>query len=339
MRRSTLALLLPLASCGEAQADVYAVVGDFLDRAVPVSCERVLADSAFAVTEIRSASDTTWLLLDAPQRRILELDHDLRTVWSLAYPPVGPRSLAAPVSAAVLGDTAIAVADRGRLRVVVLSRAGEPLRSTPLGFLPNALATTASGDVLITPLPMGGRPGTLLVRYAGDRLVELPVPLRYHEDPMLRALGNAALVEALPDGRALVLHQFMAPRGFSVTPSGEATRLAVPTPDATREQIGYVPTLPLTEDQQPRILLPAIALSVDPTTAEVYLMTRSGRTVGDVRQRAILRLDDRLGLLDAFTVDVAARGMALLPRRATALVVDDADRLYACRLPVDGARP
>lgn len=333
MRRPTLLLLLLSGlACGEPDGDVYAVVDDFLERAVPAPCERAQAEDGLAITEMRSVSDSTWLVLDEPRRRVAELDHEMRTLWSMQYPAVGPGSAGKAVSAALLGDTAIAMVDRGALRLLILSRSGELVASTPLGFLPNRLATLPGGEVLVTPLRLGDDPPTLLVRFGAGGRSDVPVPARYYEDIMVRAMGNIARVETFPDGRALVLHEYLAPRGFAVGPNDEVTRLAVPTPDATLGQLDFVPTAPLSEADQPRILVPALGLSVDRRRSEVYLMTRSGRLVGDVPQRAIFRLDDRLGFLEAYTVDVAARDMAVLPARGIAVVTDEEDALFTCVL-------
>lgn len=337
MRRPTLLLfLLSGIACGAPDADVYAVVDDFLARAVPASCVRAQAEDSLAVTEMRAASDSTWLVLDEPRRRITELDHELRTLWSMEYPAVGPGSAGKAVSAALVGDSAVAIADRGGLRLLILSRSGGLLASTPLGFLPNRLATLPGGEVLVTPLRLGDDPPTLLVRFAGGRRSDVAVPPRYYENVMVRAMGNIARVETFPDGRALVLHEYLAPRGFAVEPDGSVTRLAVPTPDATLGQLDYVPTPPLTEEDQPRIMVPALGLSVDRARSEAYLMTRSGRTVGGIAQRAILRVDDRLRFLEAYTVDVRARDMAVLPRLGVAMLADDEDAIFTCALPGGG---
>lgn len=334
MRRSTLLLVVVVTACGEADRDVYTVVDGFLERAVPARCSAVSAGQGVAISEIRSTSDSTWLLLDEPGRRIAELDHRMRTLWSLEYDAVGPASAGKAVSAALLGDTAVAIADRGGLRLLVLSRTGDLIRSTPLGFLPNMLAATPGGDVLVTPLRLGDEPATLLIRFGGSGKTELPVPPRYHPDLLVRAMANIARVETLPDGRALVLHEYLVPRGFMVDAAGGVTRLSVPTPDATLKQLEHVPTPPLTEADQPRILVPALGLGVDRSRSELYLMTRSGRMVGDIAQRAILRLDDRLRFLEGYTIDVAASRLALLPRHRLAVVADDEDRLFTCTLPI-----
>ncbi|HSH45119.1 MAG TPA: hypothetical protein VK966_04655, partial [Longimicrobiales bacterium] len=265
-------------------------IPDFLEQATPTSCDTILTDGEFAVTQLRTATDSTWLLLDEPQRQILEFTGDLRQVWSLPYRSEGPGSLVNPSGVAPLGDSAFAVVDRGSLRLMVLDRAGEELYSTPLGFLPNTVATTPDGQVLVTPLPIENRPGTLLVRFDGGEQTELPVPPRYYESFMVRALGNTALVETLADGSAVVMHQYMAPRGFLVDPDGEARQLTVPMPDGTVRQASFVPTIPLTDDQQSRIMLPAASMSVDRRRSELFVLTRSGGRVNDRAERAILRL-------------------------------------------------
>lgn len=336
MRRSTLLLALLALACGGGERDLYSVITDFADRATAAACVPGSLGDSVAVTEIRAVTDSTWLLLDEPRRRIAELDHRLRPLWSMEYPGIGPAAVVKAVSAGLLGDTAVAILDRGRLRLQILSRAGDPIRSTPLGFLPNRLATTAAGEVLVTPLRVGNEPPTLLIRFAGDARREVPVPPRYYEDVMVRAMGNIARVETWPDGRAVVVHEYLSPRGFVVGRGGEVRQFAVPTPDATLAQLAYVPTPPFTEEDQPRILVPALGLSVDRAGSELYLMTRSGKRVGDVPQRAILRLDEALRFAEAYTLDVAASGMAVLPRHRVAIVADGEDRLFRCTLSGGG---
>ncbi|NIU79416.1 MAG: hypothetical protein GWN71_39500 [Gammaproteobacteria bacterium] len=81
-----------------------------------------------------------------------------------------------------------------------------------------------------------------------------------------------------------------------------------------------------------RMLVPGMALGVDPLRGYVHLMTRSGRLIDGRPQRAILRLDDRLRFLEGFTLDVPAGRMVYLARREIALVIDDEDRFHACPL-------
>ena len=334
MRRSTLLLGLLAAGCGAQEQPTYAVIDGFLERTVPARCTRAMLNDSVAITEIRSVTDSTWLLLDEAQRRVTELDHELRPLWSMALPAIGPGAVIKAVSAGLLGDTAVAIVDRGTLRLQVLSRGGEVIRSTPLGFLPNALATTASGQVLVTPLRMGDDPPTLLVRFDGEERTDVPVPPRYYRNGMHRAMGNIARVETFPDGRAVLSHEYLAPRGFLIDASGGVEAALVPTPDATLDQLDYLPSIPATEEDQERIMVPTLAIGIDRSRSEVYLMTRSGRTVDGSLQRAILRLDDRLGLLEAFTADVPAFGMAVLPRHGRAILADEEDRLFTCDLPL-----
>jgi hypothetical protein len=322
MRESILLLPLALAACAGDAAPGHVVVEDFLDRSESIRCRPADPGIDLAVTELRGVSDTSFMVLDEAQRQVAVFDHDLRLLWRLEYDAAGPGSAQGAVSAAVLGDTAVAIAARDPLRVVILSLSGEPLHSIPLDFIPNSIEPTAEGDLLITPMPLGERPASLLVRYGPAGFEEVGIPLRPYDDMMIRALGNAALVETLPGGDAIVVHQFLAPRGYRVAAHGVVTQIPVPTPDATLGQLTFVPKAPITEDQMLRMLLPGMALSVDDATDHVYLMTRSGRTVRGRPERAILRLDDR---------------MVYLPARQTALVVDDGDRFHACILPSRGA--
>src|SRR5690554_6469079 len=99
MHRSTLPLLLgalTVLGCGDPPADRFVAVPDFLERAAPATCDTILADSSFAVTQLRTATDSTWLLLDEPQRRVHEFTVGARHVWSLPYRSEGPGSLLNP---------------------------------------------------------------------------------------------------------------------------------------------------------------------------------------------------------------------------------------------------
>jgi hypothetical protein len=333
MRASTLLLLTVLTACGGADGKEYEIVRGFLDRSSAVECVPLEREEGRAVTGLRTASDSTVLVLDGPGRRLQELDAGLRPVWELQAPPAGPGSLDSPVDAIVLADTAVVVAERRGLQLVVYSRAGELIRSTPLTFVPHSLAARAGGDVLLSAMPLGMSPENLLFRYDGGQIHEIAVPARRYADMTVGALGNMALIDVLDSGDALLVHQFMSPRAFRVAAHGSVEPLRVPTPDGTSGQLSYIPLAPVTEDQLSLILLPAAALSIDRSRSEVYVLTRSGRSRGGRPERAILRLDERLRLLDSFTIDAMARSMAYLPRYEVALVADDEDRFHACALP------
>jgi hypothetical protein len=330
MRKSILLPLLLTACAGGETGETYQIIPDFRATAIPVTCEAV-DPGPVAVEQLRGATDTSVLVVDAAQRRVTELGDDLRTLWSFEYEEHGPAAVDGPLGAALLGDTAVALLARGGLRLVVLDRQGQLIRARPLGFLPNDIA--AHGDqLLVTAVAMGRTPGSLLFRERAGGLDTLPVAPRAYADMLIGALGNQPLVETFPDGAALVVHQFLAPRGFRVHTDG-ITPLRVPTPDATEARIGYIPQSPVTADQYPNLLLPAMSLSVDRGRREAYLLTRSGRSVDGRLERAILRTDDHLAFRAAYTLDVHAVQMAILPRRGAALVVDDMDRFHLCPLP------
>lgn len=332
MRKSTLLLLLIVVACGEPEPEDYVLVEDFLARSPRLACEVLPSPGDLAVTDLRTASDSTVLVMDESNRRLVELDAGLRAVWELQAPSAGPGALNAPVAMVVLGDTAVAIAERQGLQLIVYARSGDLIRTIPLGFAPSGLAASPSGELLVTAMPFGETPRTLLLRYDGATFHEVEIAPRPYADMFVGALGNTTLAEVLPDGAALVIHQFMAPRAFRVSADGRAERLRVPTPDATRASIDYIPVGPIMEEQIERMLVPASAMSVDRTRAEVYLLTRSGRRIEAGTERALLRLDDRLGLIESFTLGFVARHLAYLPSEQAILLVDDEDRFHACDL-------
>ncbi|MGK7312136.1 MAG: hypothetical protein ACN0LA_07820 [Candidatus Longimicrobiales bacterium M2_2A_002] len=331
MRKSILLPLLLVACAGDTGDAAYRVIPDFVDRSTPIACQEVdLGD--VAVEALRSATDSTFLVLDAAQRRITEYDDRLRQRWTLDYLERGPAAVDRPIAAGLLGDSAVAILARGGLKLLVLARDGRLLRSQRLEFIPHSLAT-ANDEVLVTAMPMGETPGSLLFRYRNGRLESVPIPRREYTDMMIGGLGNSALVETFPDGAALVVHQILAPRAFHVSSDRRRVSvLEVPTPDATAHLVQNVPRAPVTEAQFDHMLLPAMALSLDRAAGEAYLLTRSGRTVNGRRERAILRTDADLGFLGGYLLDVNAVHMAILPRRGAALVVDDMDRFHLCPL-------
>lgn len=330
MRKLTLLFLPLVSSCGDAVA-TQPIIESFREKAVALTCDPLELGVETAPTEIRLTSDSTWILLDGAQRQLLEFSDDLRLIHRIDLPGIGPGAVEHPVSATLIADTAIAIAARGGLRLVVLSPNGELRRSLPLEFIPNAIAASAA-EVLVTPMPFGDRPPTLLLRNEGETWEDVPVPKRSYGDMSIAALGNAALVEVFPDGRTLVMHQFFRPQAFIVTPPGEVEALTPPIPEAVRSQVDFEPRAPLTDDQIRRIHVPALAMTIDPVHSEVYVLTRSGAEVDNRPERAILRLSDRLEFIAGYTLPVVARSMVFLPRRRAALVVDDMDAFHLCAL-------
>lgn len=334
MRKSILLPLLLAACSGDGEDATFRVVEDFHARSTPVTCST--ADlGEVAVEELRLVTDTTFLVLDAAQRRLAEYDEELRLLWTLEYPEHGPAAVESPVSATLIGDSAVAILDRGGLKLVILDRAGDLIRAEPLTFIPHSMAALGD-DVLVTAVPLGASPEALLFRLRGAEMEALPVPPRPYTDMMVGTLGNSTIVETFPEGSALVVHQFLAPRAFHVDLDGDTVSpLPVPTPDATAGLVEAVPRAPITEDQFGDLLVPALAMSLDRTRREVYLLTRSGRLVDGRRERALLRLDDGLGYLESYLLDAHAVRMVVLPRRRAAVVTDDLDRPYLCPLDAD----
>lgn len=334
MRKSILLFLLLTVACSDdGDGAPYRVVPNFVDRSAAVQCEPAdLGD--VAVEQLRSVTDTSVLVLDAAQGRVTEYDDRLRPLWTLAYPRRGPAAVDRPVSATLLGDSAVAIVARGGLRLVILGRRGRLIHAEPLKFVPVSMAA-AGDELLITAMPLGASPGSLLFRFRDGVLREVPVPRRTYADMTVGALGNSTLVETFPGATALVVHQLFAPRAFRVTHDESVVPLPMPTPDATAELADVVPQAPITEATLDDLLVPAMAMSVDRGRREVYILTRSGRRVDDRRERAILRTDDQLGYLGSYLLDAHAVHMAVLPRRRAALVVDHLDRSFLCPLDAD----
>lgn len=329
MRKSILLSLLVPACAGDAADRGYRAVPDFVARSTPVECAPVDL-GPMAVDGLRSVTDTSFIVLDAAGRRVSVFGDDLRQRWTVEYHERGPGAVDGAVDATLLGDTAVAVIARGGLRLVILDRAGRPLHVESLLFVPNAIAATGD-ELLLTPMPLGPAPASLLFSFRHRALEEVPIPRRPYDDMLVGALGNSTLVETFPDGGALVVHQFLRPRALHVSPDrAVVTPVAVPIPDLTRELADAVPRPPITEAQFDRMLLPAMAMSVDRGRREAYLLTRSGRRVDGRRERAVLRTDDRLRYLASYLLDVNAVHLAVLPRRGGAVVVDDADRVFLC---------
>lgn len=332
MRKSILLPLVVLACSGDARDSDYRLISDFVARSVRLACQPV-DPGGTAVDRLHSATDTSFIVLDDANGRIAEYTDRLEPVWALEYEEHGPAAVERPVDAALLGDTAVAVVARGGLRLVILDRTGGPIHVEPLTFIPNAVTAGEEDDVLVSAMPVGRRPEVLLFRFHRGELAPLDVPTRRYPDMTVGALGNATLAASLPDGSALVVHQFFAPRGFRVVPaSGAVAPLAVPTPDATREWIDFVPRPPVTQDQFSSMLTPALALSADRGKGELYVLTRSGRVIDGRAERAVLRLDRRLGYLGSYLLGVHAVHLAFLPRADALVVADDLDRFYLCPL-------
>ena len=333
MRKPTLLLLVAVLACDAADPGAPVLIPDFAERATRLACERTPLPVQTAPTEIRLADDSTWTLLDDPQRMVLAFDDRLRLRWRQELPAVGPGGVPQAVSVALLGDTALAVASRGGLRLVILSRDGAELDTAPLDFIPNSIAAAPDGAVLVTPVPYGMKPPTLLMRYERGLWQPLAVPHRHYTDMTVNALANSTLVEPLPGGSLLVLHQFLHPRAFRVGTAGQVEALVPPVPDDARDQVDYVPRSPITDDQVPLTALPAMAASVDPTTSDVLVLTRSGRMRDGRPERAVLRLDDRVRFLEGYLLPIPAMTMIYLPRRRALLVVDDEDGFHLCPIP------
>lgn len=332
MRKSILlSAVLTSAACNGEESG-YVVLDDLIERSSPARCEVVdLGDVALDL--LRSASDTSFVVLDGARRRVTEFDDRLRPTRSFEYLEYGPGKVDRPEDLAVVSDTAVAIAARGGLKLVVLDWAGKLIHTQPLQFIPHALTATPEGDVLITAIPVGSSPTMLFYRYRDGVLDPYPVRGRTYGDMTVGALGNYLIPLSLGGGEALTVHQFFEPRAFHVNlVTGDVTQLPMPTADGTAGKIHFVPTPPIRTEHVGQTLVPALDGAVDRRADAVYILTKSGRTAGDAEERVLLRLGERLGYRASWTLDVPVRQMAILPRRDAVLVADNADGIHLCLL-------
>lgn len=339
MRLSALLLLLSVAPLACDRGPGGNVIEDFRARSVGLACERITPPGELAVTELRATTDTSWAVLDESQRLARGYDDALRPLWSLPLAADGPLGLPTPVSVAVAGDTLAYVVDRARFGFGALDTRTGGGRVTRLDFLPHRVVALAGGGAAVIALPVGPRPERLLFLMEGESARALDVPRRPYPDLTVNGLGNMMAGEADARGGLVLVQQYLAPRAFAVSATGEVRELDPPVPDGTAEKRTYVPVPPVTDETLPYLYVGAAALSVDRRTGEVYLLTQSGHRKDERSERAVMRLGPDLAYRASYLLDpeINAGHMALLARRRALLLADDMDAFYLCPLPSDDA--
>lgn len=336
MHKSTLPLLALLAIGCSPEEPGGVVIADFRERSDPLPCQAVQLEDDLAITDLRTTSDSSWAVLDEGRGVIRGYDDRMEPLWTVQLEQDGPLGLPHPVGLAVAGDSVAYVVDRERFALATLDTRDGTGRSMPLEFIPAGVAALPDGGAVVTALPMGPIPRELVFLVEGDSLRALDVPQRSYADMSINGLGNMVLAEPDGSGALLVVHQFMEPRAFRVSPAGDTRALALPVPDGTAHKRTYIPVPPVTPETLPHIYVGASAISVDRGTGEVYLLTQSGHREADRSERAVMRMDSSLGYSGSYLVDLGinAGHMAYLGRRNALLLGDDVDRLHLCPLPV-----
>lgn len=328
MHNIVLLLLLFLGACRDQRTEAPLLV-DHVERAPVLACtERDGLHMPGSATELSRSGDTAVTALFADARTILQLDESLRVLRRLELAADGPHGIADPVSVITSNDSLL-IADAEGEQLVVFDWSGGKRRSIPTEFAPLHIVETPSG-VAIAPAVVGRFPGTLLFLLRHGQVRREEVSVLEFPDLTTKALGNR--VRLLPAGNHLILlHQFFTPRAVLVGESGQRA-LRVPLARALRSAIGYVPPLPLNDEA----LKPALVVANDAAPAErgeLLLLVRTGRAAGDRFEKAIMRTDSLLNFKAAYRLPVSPGLMTYVPRTRTAVLVDEEDRWYTCRLP------
>lgn len=320
-------------ACAASDADQPVVVSEFVEVSEPVACTEIdELPASRPVGDVQVAGDSLLLVLYSQEREVVLYDRDLIPLHTIPFAEVGPGGVAAPVAATLLQDSLIYLADRARQQLKILDLEGVDLGTFPLDFAPDRLLAT--GDRLfVTPIVMGSTPASLLHVVDAGSLRSLKVPTKQYADLTVNGLGNMVDIEIAPGEGILVAHRFLRPIAYVVDDGGEGfiQRRTTPIPESMRSNVGRIPNVPITEDQLGDIATPIISLAADLATGEMLYLTRSGRSLSDYSEKAIVRVDAELGYRESYLLDVNATDLAHFAGSDASIVVDDQDRWYRCR--------
>jgi hypothetical protein len=329
MPYSVLLLLLFLWSCRDRTDDAAPIFHDEIERAPVLACtEHDALAMPGAAAELSASGDTAVVALFADARTVLLMDDALRVRARVELAQHGPDGIADPVSVIAEGDSLV-IADAEAQQISVFDWSGTRLSSMATEFAP--LQLVRAGDrIAIAPAVVGRFPGTLLFTLRAGRVQREEVGVVEFPDLTTKALGNR--VRLLPSPAALiVLHQFFTPRALRIS-SREQRTLRVPLARGMAGTLGYIPPLPLNDEA----LEPALVVANDAAPAgsnEFLLLVRTGRRASDRFEKAVLRTDSLLQLKAAYRLPISPGLMSYLPRSRTAVLVDEEDRWYTCKLP------
>ncbi|HEX7119538.1 MAG TPA: hypothetical protein VF212_12160 [Longimicrobiales bacterium] len=334
MRHLPLPLVSLLAACAASDAAEPVLIEDFLERSAAVHCEAAPALSAreSVVEDVVTVSDSTFLVLYGQDREVVLVGPDLAPRWVVPFTEDGPTGVRRPVSAALVGDTLLYVADQYRQVLKRLGLDGRDLGAVRLPFPPQRVQAVGRG-VYVTPFVLGRHPDRLVFRVEGEEVRALAIPTLAYADPGMNVLANTAVVSVFPDGGVVVTHEFLVPfaHRFRVDAEESVRRVPIPLPEAVGSALRRPPVRTLEETAPADLPVAVLSAAPDVRTGDLVYLTRSGRTTADgTLEKAIVRLDRELRYRGSYVLDVNAIRMAYLAARGVAAVVDDLDRWYTC---------
>lgn len=327
MSTLVLLLLLLVAACRDRGTPAPVFIED-IEHAPLLGCVEHNADMPGTATELARAGDSAVVALFRDARTLLLLDDRLRVLRRAQLSRAGPHGVEDPVSVLPHADSVV-IADAEGQKIGVFDWSGLRHRVIETDFAPMQLVEDAQG-IAVAPAIIGRFPGTLLFRLVGDSVVRQEVGTVEYADLTVKALGNRVKLLPVRDG-LIILHQFFTPRALHLS-AGTQRDLAVPLATGLRKAVGYVPPLPLNDEA----LKPALVVANDAVGAEnneLLLLARTGRIMGDRFEKAIVRTDSLLRFLSAHRLSISPGLMTYLPRTRTAVLVDEEDRWFTCRLP------
>ncbi len=333
MRIRPLPLIVVLTACAVSDAAEPVLIDDFVERSVPVHCEPapMLTAREATVEDVASLGDSLLLVLYSEEREVAFVGPDLEVRHVVRFEEDGPTGVRAPVSATLLGDSLVYIADRSRYALKVLDLQGRDRGTVELPFPPQRVRAGSKG-IYITPFVMGRHPARLVYRLDGLTVHPVDIPTVRYGDAAINTLANLAGVTPFPDGRVVVTHEFMVPFAHTFTEGeeAEAVRLPVPLPVATGAALRTAPTKPLPEADAGELPVALLSTDADAITGDLLYLTRSGRMVDGRYEKAVVRLDSALGYRSSYLLDVNAIHMSYLAGLGMAVVVDEVDQWYTC---------
>lgn len=338
--RSNLASILVLLSACSGGDDRAVAAFDPMDGARPADCRPLVADfqTPGTLESLTAADDTMAVLHFADARTVVVARPDapagaLRELRRYTYPNEGPGAVRSPRGAVAIGESVVVADATGRL--VTLHPDGSH-ETRPVTVAVDRLLR--AGDAFVLTRFPGPGPRGLAFHLADDNADGDPVPVEIPpvklEDPQMTALANLMVPAVSPDGRrAAFFHQFIAPVAHSATlvPRPEITSThAVPLPEALADQAWWSPPPPYAQEEMERVVLPVLGATFDAGGDRLLALVRTGRSRGDLLEKAILVLDQELGPRQTLLLDFNATHLVRHGGQGRLLLLDDLGGARSC---------